>query len=63
MTWGIQVYLRKIILKTVDYFNQSIEMTEDESIKASYYLKLNFILSNDKILFKKHQLQQLVRLN
>ena len=26
----------------VDYFNQSIEMTEDESIKASYYLKLAY---------------------
>ena len=26
----------------VDYFNQSIEMTEDESIKATYYLKLAY---------------------
>ena len=52
MIWGIQVYQRKIILN-FDYFNQSIEMTEDESIKAFLLFEIKFIcLSNDKILFK-----------
>lgn len=34
--------LKKNYSAAVDYFNQSIEMTEDESIKASYYLKLAY---------------------
>ena len=33
---------KKNYTEAVYYFNQSIEMTEDKSIKASYYLKLAY---------------------